>query len=150
MAIYVPGYQRQHIKRTERFDLTKRYKPHRLYRETLAQKAARAVMLFRPAMVADVDLMQGAWTGARMIWSQWEAYLKSPANEEFRDKLATRGVALTAINTSGHASILDLQRLAGALAPDVLVPVHTFEGDRYAALSGANVSRWQDGEWWEV
>ena len=56
--------------------------------------AARAVMLFRPAMMADVDLMQGAWTGARMVWSQWEGYLTSPANEEFRGKLAARGVAL--------------------------------------------------------
>ena len=56
--------------------------------------AGRAVMLFRPAMMADIDLMQGAWTDARMVWSQWEGYLTSPANEEFRGKLAARGVTL--------------------------------------------------------
>jgi ribonuclease J len=60
VAIYVPEYQRRHVKRTERFDRTERYKPHRIFRETLAPMAGRAVMLFRPAMMADIDLMQGA------------------------------------------------------------------------------------------
>jgi ribonuclease J len=150
VAIYVPEYQRRHVKRTERFYLTERYRAHRIFREALAPMAARAVMLFRPAMMADVDLMQGAWTGARMVWSQWEGYLTSPANEEFRGKLAARGVALESIHTSGHASIMDLKRMAEALAPDVLVPVHTFEGDRYPELFGASVCRRLDGEWWEV
>jgi ribonuclease J len=150
VAIYVPEYQRRHVKRTERFYLTERYRAHRIFREALAPMAARAVMLFRPAMMADVDLMQGAWTGARMVWSQWEGYLTSPANEEFRGKLAARGVALESIHTSGHASIMDLKRMAEALAPDVLVPVHTFEGDRYPELFRANVCRRLDGEWWEV
>jgi ribonuclease J len=150
VAIYVPEYQRRHVKRTERFDLTERYRPYRIFRDALAPMAARAVMLFRPAMMADVDLMQGAWTGARMVWSQWEGYLTSPANEEFRGKLAARGVALESIHTSGHASIMDLKRMAEALAPDVLVPVHTFEGDRYPELFGAHVCRRLDGEWWAV
>lgn len=150
VAIYVPEYQRRHIKRTERFDLTERYKPHRVFREVLAPMSGRTVLLFRPAMVADIDLMPEAWAGARMIWSQWEGYLTSPANEEFRAKLTGRAVTLETIHTSGHASIMDLKRLAEALAPDALVPVHTFEGDRYPALFGANVCRRADGEWWEV
>jgi ribonuclease J len=150
VAIYVPEYQRRHVKRTQRFDLTERYKQHRIFREALAPMAARAVMLFRPAMVADVDLMPGVWAGSRMIWSQWEGYLTSPANEAFQAELAARGVGLEAIHTSGHASIVDLKRLAEALAPDALVPVHTFEGDQYPALFGANVRRRLDGEWWEV
>ncbi len=59
-------------------------------------------------------------------------------------------MTLEAIHTSGHASIVDLKRLAEAMAPDVLVPVHTFEGDQYPELFGTNVSRRMDGEWWEV
>ncbi len=150
VAIYVPEYQRRHIKRTERFDLVARYKPHRIFRDALAPMAGRAVMLFRPAMVADVDLMPGVWAGARMIWSQWQGYLTSPANEAFRAKLGALGVEMETIHTSGHASIIDLKRLAEALAPDALVPVHTFEGDQYPELFGANVRLRADGEWWEV
>ncbi|HXA22002.1 MAG TPA: MBL fold metallo-hydrolase [Acetobacteraceae bacterium] len=149
-TVYVPEYQRRHIKRTERFDIVDRYKAHRIYREHLAGLAPRAVMLFRPAMVEDIDKTSGAWDGARMIWSQWEGYLPSPANVKFQAKLEARGVGLEMIHTSGHASIADLKRLAVALAPDVLVPVHTFEGDRYPELFGSNVRRRGDGEWWEV
>jgi ribonuclease J len=107
-------------------------------------------MLFRPAMLPDIDMVPGAWNGARMIWSQWDGYLPSPANQAFLLRLAERGVPLEVIHTSGHASIVDLKRLAEALAPDVLVPVHTFEGDRYPDLFGANACRRADGEWWEV
>ncbi len=150
VAVYVPEYQRGHIKRTERFDIVDRYKPYRIYRERLADLAPRAVMLFRPAMLPDIDLVPGAWNGARMIWSQWDGYLPSPANQAFVSGLAARGVPLEVIHTSGHASIADLKRLAEAMAPEVLVPVHTFEGDQYPELFGTNVSRRLDGEWWEV
>ena len=149
VAVYVPECQRRHIKRTERFDIVERYRPHRIYREHLAKLAPRAVMLFRPAMLADIDLLPGAWTGSRMIWSQWDGYLST--NQEFLAELTARGVPLEVVDTSGHASIVDLKRLVEALAPDVLVPVHTFEGARYVELFGANVSRGRiDGEWWEV
>ena len=150
LAVYVPEYQRRHIKRTERFDLIDRYKPHRIYRAALSQRAERAVMLFRPPMVPDIDLMSQAWNGARMIWSQWAGYLSSPVNQNFREQMRQRGVGFDIIHTSGHASIMDLKRLAAALAPDVLVPVHTFDGDRYPDLFGRTTCRRMDGEWWEV
>jgi ribonuclease J len=150
LKVYVPEYQRRHIKANERFDIIDRYKEHRIYRETLQDTIGRTVMLFRPAMVNDIDRMPGAWTDARMIWSQWSGYLQTEASQAFQAKLAERGVPLEIVHTSGHASIADLKRLADAMAPDALVPVHTFEGDRYQELFGNNVIRRADGEWWEV
>ena len=67
IAIYVPEYQRRHVKRTGRFDLTERYRPYRIFREALAPMMGRAVMLFRPAMMADVDMIQGR--GPAHEWS---------------------------------------------------------------------------------
>ncbi|MDE2005876.1 MAG: MBL fold metallo-hydrolase [Rhodospirillales bacterium] len=150
LTVYVPEYQRRHIKASGKFEIVARYKQHRVYRETLQGFMGRAVMLFRPAMMADIDLMQGAWTGARMIWSQWDGYLRSEACLIFKGKLEERGVPLEVVHTSGHASIADLKRLAHAVAPKALVPVHTFEGDRFPELFGENVVRRADGEWWEV
>jgi ribonuclease J len=150
VAIYIPEYQRRHIVRNELFHLLPQYKPHRIFRDKLAALAQKAVMLFRPAMVADIDKIPDVWLAARVIWSQWAGYLPSPANQDFLAKLKERGADLEVIHTSGHASIVDLKRLAAALAPDVLVPVHTFEGDRYAELFGANVVQRSDGEWWRV
>ncbi len=150
LAVYVPEYQRQHVARTERFDLVDRYKPQRIYRAAIEERAARTVMLFRPGMVRDIDRIPEVWAGARVIWSQWDGYLASPANAAFLAKLAERNVPLEVIHTSGHASIADLQRLATAIAPDALIPVHTFGGERFAELFGSCVSRRQDGEWGRV
>jgi ribonuclease J len=150
LTAYVPEYQRRQIKAIERFDIVDRYRGHRIYREALRNIIGRAVMLFRPAMVSDIDLMPGAWTDARMIWSQWDGYLQTEASRAFQTKLLGRGVPLEVIHTSGHASIVDLKRLADAMAPDVLVPVHTFDGGRYPELFGGNVIRPDDGDWWEV
>lgn len=150
LAVYVPEYQRRHIKRTGRFDLVDRYRAGRVYREEVSTFVSRAVMLFRPAMVRDMDLIPGVWEGARVIWSQWDGYLTTPANEAFRAGLEARGVPLEVVHTSGHASVADLRRLAQAIAPDALVPVHTFGGDQFAELFGECVVRRDDGDWWEV
>jgi ribonuclease J len=150
LKVYVPEYQRRHIKANERFDIVARYKEHRIYRETLQDIIGRTVMLFRPPMLIDIDLIPGAWTNARMIWSQWSGYLQTDASQAFQAKLVDRCIPLEIVHTSGHASIADLKRLADAMAPEVLVPVHTFDGDRYRELFDNNVIRRADGEWWEV
>lgn len=150
IAVYVPEYQRRHIKRMARFEIVDRYKAHRIYREALVHRIGNCVMLFRHAMVDDIDMITGAWADARVIWSQWDGYLKTQSSLVFQTKLAERGVPLEVIHTSGHASIADLRRLADAVAPGTLVPVHTFEGDRFLDLFGNNVVRRADGEWWKV
>lgn len=148
LAVFIPEYQRRHIRRTERFDLLPPYKPARIYPEHLTVLGPKAVMLFRPAMTWDVA-QAGLWAGARAIWSQWDGYLKEGAGAKLAAELAEKGVPLEVIHTSGHADIVDLKRLAQSVAPRRLVPIHTFEGNRFAELF-SNVVRRRDGEWWEV
>jgi ribonuclease J len=148
LSVYVPEYQRRHIARNQRFDLLEPYKSARIFREHIAEIADRAVMLFRPAMMRDLELGD-LWADARAIWSQWDGYLKEGAGAKLRTDLLERGVQLEVIHTSGHASIADLKRLASAINPSRLVPIHTFQGDRFADYF-ANVTRRDDGEWWDV
>lgn len=150
VAIYVPEYQRRHVARVRLFGLIDKYRPHRIFPEHLAKLMPRAVMLFRPAMLPDIDALGTAWNDARAIWSQWDGYLRDGTGARLKAELERRGVPLDVIHTSGHASIADLRRLADALAPEALVPVHSFEGDRFGALFGPGVVRRADGEWWEV
>jgi len=148
LAVYVPEYQRRQIKRSERFDLLDPVKAHRIYAEDFAEIGAKAVMLFRPAMTADVE-KAGLWSDATAIRSQWSGYLDGGPGAKLKTDLAQRGIALNVIHTSGHASIADLKRLSEAINPQVLVPIHTFAGDQYSGLF-SNVVRHHDGEWWEV
>ena len=57
-----------------------------------------------------------------------------------------RSIPFESIHTSGHASPGDLKRLAAAVAPKKLIPIHTFERERFPSLF-ENVTLVNDGEW---
>lgn len=149
VSVFVPQHQRVRVKRTGRFDLIERHGANRIYAEQLAAMAPRAALLFRHSLLLDLD-RAGCLTGARAIWSQWAGYLDQPRGQALDDGLAARGIPLTHAHTSGHASIPDLKRLAAAIAPRQLVPVHTFMPERFPALFGPNVTIREDGQWWDT
>lgn len=61
----------------------------------------------------------------------------------------SREIPFEVIHTSGHASPGDLKRLAAAVGPKRLIPIHTFERDKFPELF-ENVMLANDGEWIEV
>jgi ribonuclease J len=148
VAVCVPHYQRVQIKRTARFDLLEQHKSQRIFVEQLKALAPQAAMLFRPAMLNDLDRAE-CLSGARAIWSQWDGYLKQERGMALLSSLADRNIPIDHAHTSGHASIVDLKRLAEAVAPKVLVPVHTYEPHQFPKHF-KDVSLKSDGEWWEV
>lgn len=149
VAVFVPHYQRVQIKRTGRFDLLEPHGRRRIYLEALGDLAKRAVFLFRPAMLRDLD-QAGCLSGARAIWSQWEGYLAEDRGRDLLVELSARDIPLIRAHTSGHASIRDLRRLVEAVAPRRLIPIHTFEAARFPDLFGPSVDLKSDGEWWRV
>lgn len=149
VAVYVPHYQRVRIKQDERFDLLEPHKTNRIFPADLKALAGRAALLFRPAMLGDVDRAD-CLTGAVAVWSQWEGYLHQDKGIKIAEAFAARGIPLEHAHTSGHASISDLKRLADAIAPRMLVPIHTFESHRFSDHFGAIVRQKNDGEWWEI
>jgi len=148
LAVYVPEYQRRQIAKNKRFELLEPYKSARIYREHIIDIADKTVMLFRPAMARDVEAAN-TWGNARAIWSQWDGYLKERPGVKLRADLAERGVPLDVIHTSGHASIPDLKRFSKSINPNRLIPIHTFDGDSFSKYF-SNVTRRNDGEWWNV
>jgi len=148
VAVYIPQYQRVQIKRSGRFDLLDPHCRNRIFPEHLHDLAPRASMLFRPAMLRDLDRAE-CLSGARAVWSQWDGYLKQERGQALLADLAARDIPLDHAHTSGHASIPDLKRLAEAIRPGMLVPIHTYEPDQFPAHFQA-VSLKNDGEWWDV
>lgn len=68
---------------------------------------------------------------------------------DLRAWLEARGIALTLLHSSGHASTADLQRFASAINAKEVVPIHTRQSPRYAELF-SNARERADGEWWTV
>ena len=110
--------------------------------EELKRKKSRILMLSRdnsifPRIVKELDNVEGA----RIVYSMWDGYLK-PDFEEYCSK---KGLIIEKVHTSGHATIYDLKAFSDALKPRVLIPIHTFEAEKYPGLF-QNVKLLKDGE----
>lgn len=86
---------------------------------------------------------------AKLIYSLWPGYLKREEHRLFHEWLEKHGIPLVHCHTSGHASPQDLQRFAKAIAPKMLVPIHSFATKRFKEYFD-NVVMKKDGQWWEV
>ena len=106
------------------------------------------MFLCRRSTLADFERAESL-SGASAIWSQWGGYLENPEGKALRLELDQKCIPLKIIHTSGHASVHDLKRLAAAVAPKALVPIHTSQPGRYREMFD-NVRVHQDGEWWDV
>ena len=148
VKVYIPQRQRVFIKENGLFDDLGRHKTNRVFPEALPDLASRAVMLFRPMAMTDRGV-NAVLDGAGFTYSMWEGYLKEKGSLRVLKWLEQHGVPRRTIHTSGHASVADLARFAGALGPSTLVPIHSFETSRFGELFDDVVQR-DDGEWWVV
>lgn len=80
--------------------------------------------------------------GALAIYSMWHGYLEGTDLPEI---LKSRDIELVEIHTSGHAYVQELMRLASALEPQSVVPIHTFSPEEFSGLF-PHVIRLHDGE----
>jgi ribonuclease J len=105
-------------------------------------------MIFRPSMMRDLEEAE-CLKGAGLIYSLWSGYLKRDSQRPFLQWLKSRQIPLSYCHTSGHASLTDLQKFAKAIAPKMLVPIHSFETKRFSEFF-ENVQQQEDGKWWRV
>jgi ribonuclease J len=106
------------------------------------------MLTFRPNSFGSLDQAR-CLDRAQAVWSMWPGYLHEPSGVRLASLLGSRSIPLTIHHTSGHASIPDLQRLAQAMAPKALVPIHSFGAHRFQELFD-NVAVQTDGQWWSV
>jgi ribonuclease J len=146
--VFIPKFQRILIKKQELFDLPISVAFCRVYPEKLPDLASSSVMLFRPSMAEDLE-WAGCLEGANLIYSLWPGYLKGERYRWLHAWIERHQISLAYCHTSGHAPVADLKRLAEAISPKRLVPIHSFEPDSYPDLF-ENVELKNDGETWSV
>src|SRR3990170_4747067 len=148
VRVFVPGWQQHKVKETGAFGRVDRIKPYRVFEEELAKDPSRWVVSFSMTMAERLE-KAGCLAGTHAVWSMWPGYLEEDRQKAMLAFLEARGIPLTIEHTSGHASIVDLQRLAAALAPARVVPIHSFGAMRFDELF-EDVEHHSDGEWWDV
>ena len=148
IALYIPEKQRIQIKQNQWFILLKRHLKNRIFIGNLQSISIKSVLLFRPMHVPDLDHAD-LLKDAVYVYSQWEGYWEKEENDYLREWFEKHNIPKISIHTSGHASPPDLKRFAEALAPERIVPIHTFMPEKYTELFN-HVEPHSDGDYWEV
>ncbi|HEY0960136.1 MAG TPA: MBL fold metallo-hydrolase [Novosphingobium sp.] len=143
LRVYLPRAQRRRIITDKRFDLIDEYKAQRIYAEELQANPQRYAMMFRTSMAGDLDGMD--LQSGCLIYSLWPGYLDRDRTD-LREWAEQKGIDFHIVHSSGHASSADLYRMAQAVAPQRLLPIHTVYPERYDSLS-ANTEIVANGEW---
>ncbi|MDP8975665.1 MAG: MBL fold metallo-hydrolase [Actinomycetota bacterium] len=146
--VYMPRWQAVRIKQREAFERLDDINPYRLFEEHLAEDASRYVLLFS-ASDGPRLAQSGALNDATCTWSLWTGYLEESSGQRLTAFLADHEIPLEEHHTSGHASVADLRRLAEAIDPGRVVPIHTFGGTDYESIY-PTIDVQPDGAWWEV
>lgn len=110
----------------------------------------KALVLMRGSMIPALEKIPGI-KGSKIVYSQWQGYLNkdSPDSRKFKAFISKYELDLEHVHTSGHATVDKLKRFAKALNPKTLIPIHTFEKNKYPGLF-KNVKVLSDGEELEV
>ncbi len=99
-------------------------------------------------MMSEIE-KAGCLSGACALWSMWPGYLEQPDQKRLLNFFERHSIPIVTHHASGHAYLPDLQRLATAMAPRRLVPIHSFAPGRFGE-SFENVEMHPDGECWDV
>ena len=105
---------------------------------------SRYVMLFRPSML-ESDFGGSLPDGTRCLYSRWSGYLDRPDWQPVKATLAKANGDLIESHTSGHIFYDDIIDLVGQIKAETVIPIHTFEPEKFTAFS-SKVRILADGE----
>jgi ribonuclease J len=131
-------------------DFRKRLYLHRVRREELHATPESFLYFGKMSSFHLIDEFKNAAAPVNVTYSQWLGYLDGKHSDYYgSDQIAAYRSDPTVnsvyAHTSGHAPVEDLKKLATALKPRMLVPIHTEHGEDFSQLF-ANVVTHNDGE----
>jgi ribonuclease J len=131
-------------------DFRKRLYRHRVKREELHATPESFLYFGKMSSFHLIDEFKNDDAPVNVIYSQWLGYLDGKHADYYgSDKISAfrsdPAINFVYAHTSGHAPVADLQRLAAALNPRKLVPIHTEHGEEFSQIF-ANVVTLNDGE----
>ena len=84
----------------------------------------------------------------------WQGLLREKHNPRGYRQLQAlndnENISFVYAHTSGHAVTADLKKLADAIAPKVIVPIHTKQKDKYQECFDQEIKVVEDGEPFDV
>jgi ribonuclease J len=125
------------------------FKNFKITKEEISNQSENIVMIVRPSMQKDLDNINEI-EGGNLIYSMWKGYLQKTNTIKFVNYLTNRKFTLHKIHTSGHADTQTLKKMVEAIKPKNIVPIHTFEGEKYKDIFKEPIVELKDGEVREI
>jgi ribonuclease J len=131
-------------------DFRKRLYRYRVKREELHATPESFLYFGKMSSFRLINEFKNAVVPVNVIYSQWLGYLDGKYAGQFGSDKISRYRSDPEVNfiyahSSGHATLKDLQRLAAALKPKMLVPIHTEDAEGFRSKF-ENVMTLMDGE----
>ncbi len=144
-------YTKPHARKllnSEHKEFLKKCNPFEINFREIARSPGRFIVVYRETSKSKIELIKN-FKDAVMIYSMYEGYKKDDSFKKVQAFLDKHEIALENAHTSGHASPADLNRLALALNPRRLIPIHTCEPEGYNEF-GSFVDVLKDNEVFEI
>ena len=152
IRVYAPGPQYGKLKSDPEYfgDFSTRIFRHRVILKELRATPEAFLYFGRMSDFRLIDKFKNAAAPVNVIYSQWFGYLDGShrgyhGTNRVAAYRADPSVNFGYAHTSGHAPVDDLRKLAKALKPRKLVPIHTEHGEDFSKIF-ANVVTLNDGE----
>ena len=145
VRVFYPQFLSNRIAARGDEKLLYQFRKFKITKEDISKNKVGIVMLVRPSMQFDLEHIQGI-EGGNLIYSLWEGYQRKGNTKSFIDYLKARQFRIFNIHTSGHADIVTLGKVADAISPKHIVPIHTFRGGDYQKYFKYPIVRAKDGE----
>ena len=131
-------------------DFRKRLYRYRVKREELHATPEAFLYFGKMSSFRLINAFKSRAAPVNVIYSQWLGYIDGKHAGQFgSDKISAYRkdpeVNFIFAHTSGHAPLKDLQKLAAALKPKMLVPIHTEDAEGFRSKF-ENVTTLMDGE----
>ena len=144
---YVPKSLRKSAHRNGRLGRIEQFQDAEITVTEIRETPENFLMAFRASMLEDFD---GEFPqGTSCLYSRWRGYLDQPDWEITRQKLASVNGELHDVHTSGHILSSDIVQFVRAINPKRIIPVHTFEPERFEQHF-KNVTLLKDGAHFSV
>jgi len=149
LKVMFPFFTSRRLKNEGNEKVLYQFKKFKITKEEISNQSENIVMIVRPSMQKDLERINGI-EGGNLIYSMWEGYLKKSDTMKFVDYLKNRKFVVHKIHTSGHADTKTLKKMVEAIKPKNIVPIHTFEGDKYKDIFTERIVVLKDEETKEV
>jgi ribonuclease J len=135
IKVYYPKFLTQRmIDSGKKAEVVYPFTSNKIGRDKLDELADKLVMLVRPSVRYDLEHYLHKYRGC-FIYSMWNGYKTKPGStKDFLDFINNKGMPIKDIHTSGHADLYGLKRMVETVKPKYIVPIHTFESERYTEL----------------